>query len=300
MGSISALLSLISVASAADLLLLLQEQGHWEDGFHDELALSMDSVHAQSAPPDFQQAALGDQLDVVRPMLDARGGDDIAVAWLDTSDETVLRVSLAFIEAERAVIRVFDYPREDGVTADMALATREFLSSAYFRVPLPPPEPEPVPVLVVATLPPPLPWQVLVAGTSTVPLRPEAGGVRVGGEVSAARPMGRWWLEAGALAQAGQSQHRLGPLLRLRYGPAWAGLQADWTTTDWTAQLQPRLAVGLRAQWRAVSLGARVQVSPVRDEVIEAGALRYDSGWTEIGFSFGWVRKISPSSTHRQ
>ena len=279
-------------ARAGDVVLLDQSDTVEEDRFHEELALSMDGVLLREGTADFFRETLADQLTAVRPIL--AESETSAVAWLDVSDPTLLRVSVAFVEADRAIVRLLDVPREAGAEARLALATRELLAAVYAEevglepqadIPSHPVEPTP-----------PAYWSTGFAAGVVAPLSAEAGGIRGSLSAHVEREVGPWFLGGGLETQLGLAQWRLGPTVMVRRGVAFAGARADWTQLAWTEQLQPRLFMGLRWSGDAGFWGeARATLAPVRDEVVRGDTLLYNSGWGEFSISYGWSRKIGGS-----
>jgi hypothetical protein len=114
MGLVPTLLSLIGMAWGQDVVLLTGQDSPNSARFHAELALSLNNVERQAAQPNFTTLPMASQLDQVRPMLaDSTGA---AVVWLDESDAERLWVSVAFVAADRAVIRMIDLPRSEDPT----------------------------------------------------------------------------------------------------------------------------------------------------------------------------------------
>jgi len=297
LSALPGLLSLLSGdAHASGVVLLDQSDAVEEDRFHEELALSMDGVHLRAGPADFARTTLADQLAVIRPIL--AESDTSAVAWLDVSEPTLLRVSVAFVETDRAIVRLLDVPREAGAEARLALATRELLAAVYaeevgLMAPAvtadetPPAEAEPSDASA------PRLWRAGLSVGATAPLNPAAGGARggLGGEVT--RALGAWQLGGALEAQAGAAQWRVGPAVIARRGVGVAGARADWTQLTWDEQVQPRVFVGARWPSEAgLHAEARVTLAPLRDEVVRGEALLYDSGWVALSISLGWTRKI--------
>lgn len=282
------LLALAGEAQAAGLVLLDQSDAAEEDRFHEELALSLPTVHLREGPADFSQTTLADQLDVVRPMLEA--SDTSAVAWLDASEPTLLRVSVAFVESDRAIVRVLDMPREPGAEARLALATRELLSSVYAEeIGLTAPEVVEVPVEVPT---PASPWSARVTLGGVATTTPAAGGLRGGFGLGAERAVGGWAIGGGLETQLGASQWRVGPVMTLRREVLLVGARADWTQLDWTSHVQPRVFVGLRWPSEGLNAEVRATLAPIRDEVFQGKVLLYDSGRAEFSINLGWARKV--------
>ena len=283
-----ALLSLIATALAQGVVLLDQGSVPEQERFHQELALTLQSVKLQPAPEGFGSAPLTEQLGVVRPLLER--AERQAVIWLG-SDEAKLWVSVAFVADERAVIRVIDLPREPDPLPRLALAVRELAAEAYasepkpLPLPAPPPVPPTPPAAVwwgggsVGAL---VPWEALAGGPRGalgLQVHREVGGLEIGGEV---------------LAQAGSQQRRLGLGLDARWIFVSAGVSADWEQGPYELPLQPRAGLGLIHRWDAgLLVHARLQIHPIRDKVALGGQRLYDTGWTSLGIFLGWERKIS-------
>lgn len=283
-----ALLSLIGAALGQDVVLLEQAALAEQVRFHQELALTLDAVKLQPAPEAFANAPMATQLEAVRPMLASE--ERQAVVWLG-GDSTKLWVSVAFVDKDRAVIRMIDLPRDPDPLPRLALAVRELVTTAYTTEPSPevptaPPPPPPQPSAV---------WWTGASGGTIVPLSPLAGGPR--GEVAAAvhRDLEVAVLGAELVGQIGTHQRRIGLGVIGRRSLLTAGIQAHWIQADWALPVQPRAFVGVWHRWTSgLTAQARVQVHPVRDQVAQADRWLYDTGWTGLGIFVGWERKIPP------
>jgi len=282
---------LISSAWAAGIVLLDQGDTTEEDRFASELTLSVDGVQVRPGPEGFSQAPLSVQLDAVRPIL--AEADMAAVAWLDTTDAVVLRVSVAFVEADRAIVRLLDMERGAGAEAHLALATRELISSAYqddqpMTVPDPPPDP---PVVAEPVVEPPA-WWATVSGGVVWPPASHSGGVR--GNISLALSRLQDGQGAGILlgVQRGVEQTRMGVGPRYQWDPFQVGVRADWTKTTWTRQVQPRIWAGVAVPLGPLHGSAQVEFSPIRDEVKLGETIIYDTGWVELSINLSGSRKI--------
>ncbi|MEQ1572023.1 MAG: hypothetical protein ABMA64_40720, partial [Myxococcota bacterium] len=86
----------------------------------EELLLAGVVVRAEAAPPGFAEWTLSQQLEAVRPQL----GPTVAAAWIE-QDSGALHLQVAFVESERAVVRVVD--AAPGDEARLALTARELL-----------------------------------------------------------------------------------------------------------------------------------------------------------------------------
>jgi len=289
MGLVPTLLSLIGMAWGQDVVLLSREDSKDGARFHTELALSLDTVELRAAPPDFTALPMAGQLDQVRPMLANRTGS--AVVWLDESDAERLWVSVAFVAADRAVIRMIDLPRSEDAIPQLAMAVRELVSSIYADEP--PPKTQPEPAQPEPAPPPVVFWTTGSLGV-VQPVDPLAGGTRgvLVGAVERAWPT--FGIAGEVHAAMGRNQRRIGPALAARWRWLTGGAQLDWTALNWNTQLQPRLFVGGTHRWDAgTTIGSRLSLALIRDEVVRDGRHLYDSGWVSFSIFFGWGRKIS-------
>lgn len=285
------LLSLIGAALGQEVVLLEQVRLPEQLRFHQELALTLDKVKLQPAPDAFASAPMAAQLETVRPMLASDTGQ--AVVWLG-GDTTKLWVSVAFVDKERAVIRMIDLPREPDPLPRLALAVRELVATAYTTepipaVPTPPPPPPPPPADPVAEW-----WAGAMAG-AVVSIAPLGGGPRAATGVQLYREIGPLEVGTELMGQLGSEQSRLGLGLVGRYSLVDAGVSAEWVSADWPLPLQPRAFIGLWHRWRTgFTAHARAHIHPVRDQVIDGQRTLHDTGWGSVGIFFGWERRLSP------
>ncbi|MCB9764519.1 MAG: hypothetical protein H6739_32390 [Alphaproteobacteria bacterium] len=275
------------MASAQGVLLLDLSDAPEEDRFHQELALTLDDVRLQPTGPGFVTAPLAAQLDVARPLLEDEAVQ--AVAWLDATDPAQLRVSVAFVAEDRAVVRLLEVPREPGAEARLALATRELLAEAYQLEDLPPPPPPPPP----PEAPPEPSWAWTAGGSLTWPPQTLAGGLRPGLGAAVERRAGPLWLGLGVEVQLARAHWRVGPGLSARWGPVSLGVRADRTALAWQTVWQPRVTAGLSHRFApGPMVGLELALTPLRDEVLDGEEVLYNSGWIELGVKVGWSRKV--------
>jgi len=284
-----ALLSLIGAALGQAVVLLDQPALPEQLQFHQELALSLEAVQLRPAPDDFATAPMATQLEAVRPMLD--GADKQAVVWLG-GDATKLWVSVAFVDEERAVIRMIDLPRDPDPLPRLALAVRELVTTAYAA--------EPSPAVPAAPTPPPQPpaptppWWAGVSAGAVVPASSLAGGPRGATALQLHRQLGPVVLGTELMGQLGPEQARLGLGLIGRGDWLSAGLSIDAVRTQWSLPPQPRAFIGLWHRWESgLTAEARVYLHPLRDRVAQGERRLYDSGRSAPGIFLGWERKIS-------
>jgi hypothetical protein len=287
-------LSLICGALAQGVVLLEQPQLSEQVRFQQELGLSLSAVELQPAPSAFESSPLAAQLDVVRPLLKAQPGR--AVVWLG-GDAAKLWVSVAFVEDERAVIRMIDLPREPDPLPELVLSVRELITAAYAEEPAversEPPSPEPEPLAPPASGPADALWAGAKVGV-LMPSAELAGGTRGAAALHVFRDLGGAALGAELGAQLGAEQTRLSAGLSGRGRLLVLGMSADWVRAEWALPLQPRVSAGFWHRWESGLFGqASLLVHPFRDMVALDGQGLYDTGWTSLGIFLGWERKIS-------
>ena len=288
-----ALLSLIGAAVGDGVVLLEQVRLPEQIRFHQELALTLDEVKLQPAPDAFANASMAAQLETVRPMLTTETGR--AVVWLG-GDTTKLWVSVAFVDKDRAVIRMIDLPREPDPLPRLALAVRELVATAYTTepspvVPTPPPDPPPPPTPAE----PITEWWVGAMAGAVVPINSLAGGPRAATGAQLYRSIGPLEVGTELMGQLGIEQRRLGLGLVGRYSLVDGGVSAAWVSADWPLPLQPRAFIGLWHRWRTgFTAHARAHFHPVRDQVIDGERTLHDTGWGSVGIFLGWEHRLSP------
>jgi hypothetical protein len=245
-----------------------------EDRLAEELQLAGVQVSWASAPDGFGTFSLPAQLDQVRPGL-APGAP---TAWL-VVDGDALHLSIAFVEAERAVVRVADAPR--GAEARLALTARELVSTAVPAAPAPlPPAPAPSPAIPAPAPARGLDWHLSATGTFPVPVLAPRAGV----EVEVGATLG---LAVGLQLGAGQ-QRGTGSLVG-RWRSLRAGVGADLVHLPWVVWVEPRAELGLcLPAHRAVFVEPRIRATVLRDQVTRGDDVLYDSGWVEAGVVIGW------------
>lgn len=275
----------IGAAAAADLVLLDASDAPAEDRVVEELLLAGVEVRVEPAPDRFLDLALPAQLDAVRPQL-APGA---AVGWLVASD--ALHLSVAYVEAERAVVRVVD--AGPGEEARLALAARELLAAAVPPAPAPVAEVAPAPVAVGPH------GSGSIAVLGVLPTAELAGGVRGGVEGALVAPVGP--LRAGGRlgAQLGDGSVRGSLAALVHAGPVQVGLGADVAHLEWVTWVQPRAELGVAFELGRWFAAPRLRVAPLRDRVERDGTDVYDSGWVELAVAVGhrWpLRQIRPPS----
>ena len=283
---VPALLSLIAAAHAQSVLLLRQDDSPVEARFHEELALSVDAVLTRPCPTDFAVAPMTIQLDGVRALL--LDAETSGVVWLDASNETVLRVLVAFVENDRAVIRLLDVPRTTGAEAHLAVATRELLSALYLA------EPVLTVALELVEPEPTVPLRGSFSGILTAPTTAQAGGVRYGLSAGVSRLVGAVDLGLALEGETTGDQHRLGPSAWVQRGALCAGVSAQVTWLPWHTQVQPRVFAGLLwPRESEVHLEGRLALTPIRDTVERGTTVLYNSGWVEAEVRVRWSPILS-------
>ena len=286
---VCALLSLMGVAFAQGVVILDQGEDAAEDRFQEELALSLDEVLVRQSEAGFATATLATQLETVRPILAEQAFG--AVAWLGLSDPQKLLVSVAFVQSDRAVVRLLDVPRGEDAPVRLALAVRELISSAYAsetaaQIPtLPAPSGEQKDSRRALTL------RGSVGGV--LPVHVLAGGARLLLGSRLGTQIGSGSLGLALTGQLGDQQWRLGPALDVQLGPIVVGGDVQWTDLQWRSQLQPRLFVGFaHAPEDGPNGEVRLKFAPLRDQISKEETDLYDTGWIEIEFLLGWSRNI--------
>lgn len=268
------------VPAALSLILLDLTSDPAEERLAEELLLTGVDVRWAPAPAGFAGWTLPDQLDQVRP------GSGETTAWL-VPDADTLHLSVAFVEAERAVVRVVDAARGD--EARLALTARELVATAGEAVSVPAPVPEPVPPPLPAPAPERagLDWQLGLVGTT--PLHP-ALRPRVGLEVETGRAVG-----VAVGLQLGAGELRATTAVVGRWQIVRAALGVDVARLSWVLWVAPRaelgVAVPLPGDW---FVEPRLRGTVLRDRVERGDTVLYDSGWAEGGIVLGW-RQISGS-----
>lgn len=258
------------VPAALSLILLDATSDPAEERLAEELELTGIAVQWAPAPSGFAGWALPAQLDQVRPGL----APDAPTAWLVPDGDT-LHLSIAFVEAERAVVRVADAARGD--EARLALTARELVTTV---VPPPPPPPPSLP-------PPPPPevsravdWQIGVVGMVPVPTPSPRAGV----EVEAGNTVGF------ALGlQLGDGELRTTTSVVGRWHRLRVALGADVVRLPWVLWVEPRAELGVALPLPSgLVVEPRVRGTFLRDQVTRGDVVLYDSGWVEAGIVLGW------------
>ncbi len=285
---------LASVAFAQTVVVLDHLEDPAETAWIEELTLALPartptgeaSVITRTPPPEFARTPLTEQLAVVRPMLDLEGAH--ALAWLN-SEPDVLHLSVAFVAADRAVVRVVDVDREAGAPARLALATRELVAQALDLPTIPEarkPEPEGVPVARLA-----------IGLGAVLPVSKRSGGLRAAVDVEGTAPVGPVWIGGSLGVQLNGHHVRAVPRGVFRAGPVVAAVGADVAVLEWVTWVQPRLEVGVTVEPQSIPIffEPRLRVTPVRDQVVATERI-YDSGWVEIGLHMGLARRVRRNS----
>jgi len=282
------LLSLIGAALGQDVVLLAQDHLPEQVRFHQELALTLDEVKLQPAPEAFARAPMATQLEAVRPMLAAEARQ--AVVWLD-GDAAKLWVSVAFVDKDRAVIRMIDLPRDPDPLPRLALAVRELVATAYTT------EPSPEVPAAPSAQPPPVPaeaWWIGGSAGSAISIHSLAGGPRAVLAAQAHREVGRLELGGELTGQLGEDQLHLGLAATGRFSMLSAGVGGEWVHADWALPIQPRLFLGLWHRWSGgLTTQGRVYFHPIRDQVDRGDQRLYDTGWVGLRLSVGWDQRVS-------
>ena len=278
-------LILAQVASGQSVVILDHLDAPAEDAWIQELNLAMGDVLVTRVPPaPFDATPFHEQLDVVRPLLEAEGVE--ALAWLNEDDST-LHLSVAFVASDRAVVRVVELPSDEDAPARLALATREILTRAIDL-------PEPAPPAPVRNEPEPRKPSARAQGTFgvTTPVVAQSGGPRPSVDVEVTWPLQPGFALGGSVgAQANGHHWRATPRAIARVGPVVVGAGADIAQLEWVRWVQPRAELGLTLNLPII-IEPRVRFTPLRDQVLD-GDVVYDSGWVEFGLHLGIARQIS-------
>jgi hypothetical protein len=116
-----------------------------EQRFVKELGIALDGVSIRMerpATPDFDTLTLGEQIEHVRSLISKHGA--VAATWLTEVSPELLLQHLVVISTGRALVRLIEIRAKAGFEADLALAARELLGTAFLFDQPPGPADDPV------------------------------------------------------------------------------------------------------------------------------------------------------------
>jgi len=116
-----------------------------EERFVKELGIVLDGVTIRMerpANPEFGTLALGEQIEHVRSLIAKHGA--VAATWLTEVSPDLLLQHLVVISTGRALVRLIEIRAKTGFEADLALAARELLGTAFLFDQPPGPATDPV------------------------------------------------------------------------------------------------------------------------------------------------------------